>query len=91
MKDTLQATIDAVLAMPRDTFRARFVRGFAKSARFSTVICLGAASLPAQEREQFWLDLGKEGIPLPDTTLWQEPNALEAVANTITGRMVRLS
>ena len=90
MKDTLQATIDALLAMPREAFLGRFVRGFAKSARFSAVVCLGAVSLSENEREQFWLDLGKEGIPLPDAALRQDPSALEAVANTITGRMVQL-
>ena len=88
--DQTQATIDAIRALPRERFRDRFVRGIARTEGFSTLVCLGASALSEQERVQLWLELGAEGIPLPERALLQEAEALERVAKAVTGRMVEL-
>ena len=90
MDTQVQATVDAIRALPRSRFRARFVRGFALSEAFSTLVCLGASALSEAEREQLWLELGREDIPLPEQAVRQQPEALEAVAKAVTGRMVEL-
>lgn len=90
MEDMLRPTIDTISVMPREAFRQRFVCGFARTERFSRVASLGADSLSEQEREQFWQDLRKEGIPIPDVSLWQRPDALETVVCAITGRSVQV-
>ena len=90
MKDRMQETIDAIQALPRERFREHFVRGIARAEGFSTLVCLGASALSEAEREQFWLELGAEGIPLPERALWQDAEALERVAKAVTGRMVEL-
>jgi len=90
MDTQVQAAIDAIRALPRSRFRARFVRGFALSEAFSALVCLGASALSEAEREQLWLELGREDIPLPEQAVRQQSEALEAVAKAVTGRMVEL-
>ena len=89
MNDEIQKSAEAILTLPRELFRERFVGGIARSAEFSSLVCLGSSALSPQEREAIWLALEQAGIPLPELSR-RQPEDLELLAGTVTGRMVRL-